>query len=68
MNSEARENINNCKDALSKALAEIKNASSLVENSQIRNRINAQKDSIQHCLIECDDISSGISQHIGDIR
>lgn len=68
MNTEARDNIKNCKEALSKALNEISVADSLVENSQIRNRIKQQKESIQHCLIECDDISSGLSQHIGDIR
>ena len=68
MNSEARDNIKNCKEALSKALREISSADGLVENSQIKGRIKQQKESIQSCLIECDDIASGLSQHIGDIR
>ena len=64
MNTEARDNIHKCKEALDTARQALNTAADTAENSNIKNQILAQANSISKCLDECELISSGLSQYL----
>ncbi len=64
MNTEARDNIHKCKEALGTAHQALSEAANTAENATIKNQILTQANSISNCLDECERISSGLSQYL----
>jgi len=66
MNTEARNNIHICKEALQTAQQGLQSAASEVENTNIKNQITTQLSQVTNCLHECEKIASGLSQYLND--
>lgn len=66
MNTEARNNIHICKEALQTAQQGLNAAANEVENSNIKNQITIQLNQVTNSLQECDKIASGLSQYLND--
>ncbi|MBC8061522.1 MAG: hypothetical protein H7Y18_12775 [Clostridiaceae bacterium] len=68
MNTEARNNIHMCKEALYAAQQGLQAAASAAENTNIKNQITTQLTQVTNCLKECEDIASGLSQYLTEKR
>lgn len=66
MNTEARNNIHMCKEALRTAQQGLQAAASETENANMKNQITTQLNHVTSCLQECEKIASGLSQHLND--
>jgi hypothetical protein len=64
MNTDARNNMHMCKEALQKAQKGLEDAATQVENTNIKNQITEQLDQVKNCLDGCQRISSGLSQYL----
>jgi hypothetical protein len=66
MNTEARDNIHICKEALRTAQQGLQAAASEAENANMKDQITTQLNQVTNCLQECEKIASGLSQHRND--
>lgn len=63
MDSDARDTMHMCKEALQKAQKGLEDASGQVENATMKNEITAQITEVSNCLQGCEKICSGLSQY-----
>lgn len=62
MNTEAKNNITTCKEALQTAKRGLQDAANEVENTNMKNRILTQLDQVTNYIQECDKITSSLGQ------
>lgn len=66
MNTEARNNIHMCKEALQTAKEGLQEAANQVENAKVKNEITTQLNQVTNCFQECEKIASGLSQYLNN--